>query len=113
DHWWVSCQQQSGVCNLTGDPVLTFAISQTGAPVQPSGYTGPASGNHLAYFHYSVTVPAGATEALMVFVQMSDTQADAQADALAFNTNSSLQTSGYLAGLSPPRLAEIVNWNVS
>jgi len=117
DHWWVSCQQSAGVCPAPGsglDPVLTFAMSQAGAPVQAFEVSGgPANGSDTPYWAYSVTVPAGGTQALMVFSQLSDTEAHAEADALLFNTNASLLGTDYLAGLSSPQLAEIVNWNLS
>ena len=46
----------------------------------------------------------------MVFVQMSDTVANAEADASRFNT---LAGTDYLTGLSLDQTTEIVNWNVS
>jgi len=117
DHWWVSCQQSGGVCPAPAselDPVLTFAMSQAGAPVQAFEISGgPANGSDHPYWAYNVTVPAGGTQALMVFSQLSDTEAHAEADALLFNTNASLLGTDYLAGLSSPQLAEIVNWNLS
>jgi hypothetical protein len=118
DHWWVSCQQSEGGCPPPGtpsplsDPVLTFAISQANAPLQPASFEGPVTGNDRIYLHWPVTVPAGATVALMMFVQLSDTPAHAEADALLFNTTESMQASGYLAGLTQTQLAEILNFTV-
>jgi hypothetical protein len=122
DHWWVSCQINNSStppndCPAPAseqDPVLTFAISQANAPVQAFEVSGgPVNGNDRPSWVYNVTVPAGGTQAVMVFSQLSDTEAHAKTDALLFNTPGSLQGTDYLAGLSPPQLAEIVNWNAN
>ncbi|MHB8447554.1 MAG: IPTL-CTERM sorting domain-containing protein [Rudaea sp.] len=110
DHWFVSSQ---GNPLIPKDPVLTFALSMAGAPTQAVGVQGPTNGKDTPYWEYTITVPAGQTRSLMVFSQLSDTIADAQTDAAAFNSNASLQASGYLAGLTPTQQGQIVNWTLS
>lgn len=113
DNWFVSCQQLTpGTCNLTADPILTFAYQQVGAPVRATSVDPIANGNDNPNFRYSVTVPAGQTRALMIFVQLSDTPAHAQTDAAVFNSNGALFATDYLAGLSAAQKAQIVNWTL-
>jgi hypothetical protein len=112
DNWFVS----SETANPTpaNDPVLTVAFSGAAGAVRGSNVNAPGSGQKdLFYENYTLTVPAGQTRRLMMFVQMSDTVAHAEADALTFNTTGSLQAAGLLNGLTPPQLAEVVNWNFS
>jgi IPTL-CTERM motif len=81
---------------------------------QATGISGPSNGDRIFYFAYTgITVPAGATRAVMVFTQMPGTVASAETDAPLFNSGSTLQGTDYLAGLSPAQNAEIVNWNIS
>jgi hypothetical protein len=117
DNWVISCQLSGSSCpgpgNLVGtsDPILTYAFQGPGGIRATSAGSSFANGNGNPNFRFSnVTVPAGETRAVMMFVQMSDTVADAEADAPRFNT---LQGTDYLALLSPAQTAEIVNWNVS
>ncbi len=116
DNWVVSCQQSivsPGTCDTTLDPVLTFAFQGPGAI--RAGSAGPifASGNDQPNFRFSgITVPAGGTRAVMIFVQLSDTAAHAEADAPRFTNNATLQGTDYLTGLSTPQQQEIVNWTL-
>lgn len=114
DNWTISCQPDPGHPALClSDPVLTFAFSQTGAPVRPTAIQAVTNGSDKQYFRYTVTVPAGGTQRLLEFVQLSDTVAHATTDAALFNSTGTLQSSGYLAGLSPTEQAQIVNWVVN
>jgi hypothetical protein len=117
DNWFVSCQATnlgvSTACNLTADPILTYAFQQAGALSRASSAGRPfANGNDLPNFRYSLTVPAGQTRAVMVFVQLSDTPAHAQTEAALFNTPASLDGTDYLTGLTAQVQSEIVNWNL-
>jgi hypothetical protein len=115
DNWAISCQDLGGnvnVCDDTLDPVLTFAFSQANAPVRPTAINSIGNGTDRQFLRYTVTVPAGATRRVVIFAQLSDTAAHAEADALLFNTNDSLQSSGYFAGLSQQVESEIVNWTI-
>src|SRR5262249_42928272 len=72
-----------------------------------------ANGNDNPNFRYSnITVPAGQTRAVMIFVQLSDTPAHAQTDTAVFNSNAALRATDYLSGLSAAQQAQIVNWTL-
>lgn len=114
DNWIISCQQP-GICNNVGgaqDPVITMAFQGPGA-IRATTVDTPANGNDNPNFRWAVTVPAGGTRALMMFVQLSDTPADAEVAANLFNSNETLIGTDYLSGLSPQQFSEIVNWNVT
>jgi hypothetical protein len=113
DNWIVSCQQISaspGTCDLNADPIITMAFQEAGAATRATTVDTPGNGNDNPNFRYSVTVPAGQTRALMIFVQLSDTPAHAQTDAAVFNSNGALRATDYLAGLSVAQQTQIVNW---
>jgi hypothetical protein len=114
DNWTISCQQP-GICNNVGgaqDPIITMAFQGPGA-TRATTVHAPANGSDTPNFRWAVTVPAGETRALMMFVQLSDTPADAEAQAPLFNSNDTLIGTDYLTGLSSQQLSEIVNWNVT
>jgi hypothetical protein len=115
DNWFVSGQDSQNPPQLdpTLDPVLTFAYQDALAPVRSTLVgTFPAGGDSdNPNFRYTVTVPAGATRRLIIFVQLSDTAAHAEADAPLFNSGATVASTDYLTGLTPQELAEVVNWN--
>jgi IPTL-CTERM motif len=110
DHWVVisngSNPQPGGI------PTTTYALGEAGAPAQATAISGPAA-DHFYWTYNNVTIPAGATQALMVFSQMSSTVGAAETDATMFNSSMNLAGAGYLAGLSPTQRAQIVNWNAN
>ncbi len=113
DNWLVSCQRDTVVpanCSLTLDPILTYAYTATGAAVRPTPILAVTDGSDRQFFRYTVTVPAGLTRRVMVFEQMSDTEAHATTDAALFSTNAALQGTDYLSGMSASDQAEVVNW---
>jgi|GEM_PF-2117785 hypothetical protein len=112
DNWFVSSETANPT--KASDPILTFAFSGPGGAVRGSNIDAPGSGqNALFYENYTVTIPAGQTRSLMAFVQMSDTVAHAEATAVLFNTNTSLQGTDYLTGLDATRQSQILNWNLA
>ena len=117
DNWVVSCQGISGpgtACDLTFDPVVTLAFQGPGGVRATNAGAIFANGNDNPNFRWSgITVPAGETRAVMMFVELSDTAADAEADAPVFNSNSTLQATDYLAGLTPLQQSEIVNFVIN
>jgi hypothetical protein len=117
DNWVISCQGASGpgsACDLTRDPIITLAFQGPGGIRAGSAGAIFANGNDNPNFRWSgITVPAGETRAVMVFAELSDTVADAEADAAVFNANSTLQATDYLAGLTPLQQSEVVNFIVS
>jgi hypothetical protein len=116
DHWVVSCQQitaSPGTCDLTADPILTFAMSEAGAPAQATAVQPIQNGSDKFYYSFNnITVPAGQTRALMILAQLSDTVAHATTDAALFNSAASLSGTDYLSGLTAAQKAQIVNWNL-
>ena len=117
DNWVISCQGATGpgsACNLTADPIITLAFQGPGAIRATNAGAIFANGNDNPNFRWSgITVPAGETRAVMMFVELSDTVANAQADANLFNTNASLQTTDYLGGLTPLQQSEVVNFVIN
>jgi hypothetical protein len=114
DNWFVSCQRDVNIStNCVSDPVLTVAFQGPAGVVRGTNISGFTNGSNNFNERWTVTVPAGGTQSLMTFVQLSATPEGAQADAAAFNNTGSLQAAGYLAGLSPIQESQIVNWNIS
>lgn len=111
DNWFVS--SQNAVPTTADDPILTFAFQGQGSAVRGANIGGFATGNDNFNEAYTVMVPANGTASVMIFVQMSGTVAGAETDAAVFDSLSSLQSGGYLAGLSQAQLAQIVNWNTA
>lgn len=110
DNWVISSQNEPP----TNDPIMTFAWQGPGAAVTRTDSSSPfAAGNDNPNEYYDITVPAGATRRLMVFVQMSDSTANATTDAARFNSAAALRATDYLSGLSTTELSEIVNWDLS
>jgi hypothetical protein len=108
DNWVVSSQGQP---LIPADPVLTYAYQGVGGAVR--GIPNPNLANASDRFRefYTVTIPAGQTRRLMVFVQMSTTVAQAEADAALFTSSATLAGTDYLSGLSAAELSTIVNWS--
>ena len=111
DNWFVS--SETATPTTSNDPILTYAFQGQGGAVRGTNISGFATGNQSFYETYTVTVPANGTASVMIFVQMSGTVAGAETDASVFNSLSSLQSGGYLAGLSQTQLAQVVNWNIA
>jgi len=111
DNWFVS--SQSATPTTSDDPILTYAFQGQSSAVRGTNISNFRTGTDKFYETYTVTVPANGTASVMIFVQMSGTVAGAETDASAFNSLSSLQSGGYLAGLSQTQLAQIVNWNTA
>ena len=111
DNWFVS--SETATPTTTNDPILTFAFQGPGSAVRGTNVNAPGgSRKDLFYENYTVTVPAGETRMLMTFVQMSGTVSGAETDAANFNSAQTLDSAGYLAGLSGAQRALIANWNI-
>ena len=118
DNWIISCQSSISppACDGIGsgdDPVLTYAVQGPGSAVRGTRLGGFVNGDDNPNMRFTVTVPAGATRALMYFVQLSDTPDHALIDAVTFNTAGALQSAGYLANLPGIQEAQIVNWSLN
>jgi hypothetical protein len=111
DNWFVSSQ---GNPLKASDPVLTFAYQQTGAANPVSSFqNAPRNGSDRPNIIWGpITIQPGATESLMAFFQLSDTEPHAKADAALFNTPASIGTTDYLTGLTSQQQSQIVNWSL-
>jgi hypothetical protein len=119
DNWVISCQSSLAppACDGPGsglDPVLTYAFQGPNSVVRGTRLSGFVNGDDNPDMRFTITVPAGGTRAMMYFVQLSNTAANALADAPTFSSANTLQSAGYLAAL-PPGLQpnQILNWNAT
>jgi hypothetical protein len=71
------------------------------------------SGTEGVLVTYQVTVPAGETRSLLLFNQVNSTTTEATTDVGAFNNNTTLAATDFLAGLSQSDLATVVNFDFS
>jgi hypothetical protein len=62
---------------------------------------------------YDVTVPAGETRSVLLFNQLNSTTTQATTDVGAYNDNTTLAATDFLAGLSQSDLATVVNFDFS
>lgn len=111
DLWVYSNDQNTGSDPSEGsDPGITVSRYGTGAAVVPTNETTVADGNGFFGHGYAVTVPAGATRRVLVFVELSKTNAGATADAADLETLEAAQAAGLTSGLSATQMGEIVNY---
>lgn len=101
-----------------GDPTITSLVAAgSGSPqTLPSAVSNTVfecSGTQGVLVTYDVTVPAGETRSLLLFNQLNSTSTEATADVGAFNNNTTLAATDFLAGLSPADLATVVNFDFS
>ena len=100
------------------DPTVTSVVTGgSGSPlVQPSAVSNTVfncNGTQGVLVTYNVTVPAGETRSLLLFNQLNSTPTEATADVGAFNDNTTLAATDFLAGLSEADLATVVNFDFS
>ena len=102
--------------NGNGDPRITTTRYGAGAAVIPfnaltPGTAGPAVAT--TGLRYPVTIAAGATARIMVFMELSDptaNEAAAVAAAADFESLAAAQAAGLLTGISTAEQAQIVNY---
>lgn len=107
DRWLVS----SDANPTSGDPVNTTVLWGGAPPVQPNAVSGTVfncAGTEGARATYAITVPAGATQALLFFQRLSDS--DVAALATAANFDNVVAGSPLLAGLSGAQTAAVQNF---
>jgi hypothetical protein len=112
DRWLVT----SDSATTPSDPVNTHVLGGPGAVTAPPTGTSTTvfdnSGTQGVLATYNVTIPAGATRALMFFNELSGTNAVALSAASRFNTNPAVDNE-LLIGLSDAQRASIVNWRLT
>ena len=91
------------------DPALTWVRFGQGAPVSTN--VQPSFSPGLFRESYSLNVPAGATQRLMVIVKLSNNIAESVSSGPAMDTLPELDALGLLAGLSLQQQSELVNWS--
>jgi len=109
DTWFVT--NDDGGADRGGtdiDPPLTWVRYGAGAAVTP---------NALALFQpgairesFTLNVPAGATQRLMLIVKLNTGTPGALAAGAALDSLPELQSAGLLAGMSAQQQSELVNW---
>jgi len=107
DRWVVS----SDGSPTTGDPVNTTVLWGGAPPVQPNAISNTVfscAGTEGSRATYSITIPAGATQALLFFQRLSDS--DVTAIATATNFDNVVAGSPLLAGLSGAQTAAVQNF---
>jgi hypothetical protein len=99
------------------DPTNTSVVAGSGTPQAPpsevSNTVFTCSGTEGVLVTYQVTVPAGETRSVLLFNQLNPTTTDATTDVGAFNDNTTLAATDFLAGLSQDDLARVVNFDFS
>ena len=100
-----------------GDPTNTSVVAGSGTPqTLPSAVSNTVTecfGTEGVLVTYNVTVPAGQTRSLLLFHQLNSTPTQATTDVGAFNDNTTLAATDFLAGLSEAELATVVNFDFS
>jgi hypothetical protein len=100
-----------------GDPTNTSVVAGSGSPQAPpsavSNTVFECAGTEGVLVTYQVTVPAGETRSVLLFNQVNSTSTQATTDVGAFNDNTTLAATDFLAGLSPSDLATVVNFDFS
>jgi hypothetical protein len=98
-------------------PTNTSVVAGSGTPqTLPSAVSNTVFdcvGTQGVLVTYQVTVPAGQTRSVLLFNQLNSTTTQATTDVGAFNDNTTLAATDFLAGLSPADLATVVNFDFS
>ncbi|MEX1254630.1 MAG: Ig-like domain-containing protein [Dehalococcoidia bacterium] len=110
DRWVVTADDDEE----PSDPVNTHVLFGPGSPAVTSSSVSQTvfncAGTEGVLATFDITVPAGATRALLFFNQLSQTNEDAATGATAFDTNPAVG-SDLLDGLSEQQLGEVLNWD--
>lgn len=108
DRWILSSDSNP----TTGDPTLLLVRYGTGAGTTVSSETGGYGTANSEYLvdNFALTVPAGTTRRIMVFVRLGTDVPSNQAAAAQFDNLATLQAAGLLAGLTPAQQSELANW---
>ena len=119
DQWTVSSETQAGNETQMGwTPPLLITRYGTGAAVVPAqtsvlgerDATWTNVGNDVFANDYELTIPAGETQRILVFIEAHKTNAGAEAAGADFETMAAARKAGALSGLTEDELKEVVNY---
>ena len=109
DRWTVS----SDDATTPSDPVNLVVVAGPGSPVAPPSAVSPTAINCSSAdglsTTFDLTIPAGATRALLFFHELYETNDEGIAAGPAYDSTPA-SSSALLAGLDGPTLANVVNW---
>jgi hypothetical protein len=108
---WVATNDNGVLTRVLGggDPPLTWIRYQAGAPVITNAQPVIAGLDDFRE-SYTLNVPAGQTQRLMVIVKLNSTVAASTAAGPALDTLAELGAVGLLAGLDAQQQSQLVNW---
>jgi hypothetical protein len=114
DKWYFSNDSGTVGDEPDSDPNFTLSRFFDGAEVIPTSVAFPGNETEDGYYDfftekYDITVQPGTTARILIFCQLSSSNADAQAGAADFETLEAAQNAGLLNGLSASEINEIVN----
>jgi hypothetical protein len=96
-----------------GDPRITLSRYGADADVVPFNALTPGPNSPVFGLRYPITIAAGATARILVFIELSDPTVSVEAAATAaadFESLDALTSAGLLSGLSSTEIGEIVNY---
>jgi len=108
DYWYFS-NDSGTVGGEPSDPVFMLSRFFEGAKIIPTPVEIPDDGSDYFSEQYNITVQPGETVRILVFCQISASNADAQAGAVDFESLDAALHAGLLSGLTPDEISEIVN----
>lgn len=120
DQWTVSTDTAQGIDPWYGwSPAMVVSRYGTGASVVPTQTSVLGAKNDPTYANiannvfandYALTIPAGETQRILVFVEAHLTNAGAEAAAADFESYTAAKNAGALEGLTTEQLKEVVNY---
>ncbi len=120
DQWTVSTDTAQGIDPWYGwSPAMVVSRYGTAASVLPTQTSVLGAKNNLTYTNiannvfandYALTIPAGETQRILVFVEAHLTNAGAEAAAADFESYTAAKNAGMLEGLTTVQLKEVVNY---
>jgi hypothetical protein len=107
DRWFIT----SDHATTPSDPVLTFVSHGTGQVRSRGDSPGYGSGSECVLTHWKVRVPANAARYLLIFTEMSTTNASAITKSAKFNKR--LLNATLLAGIGQAVRSRVLNWDLT
>lgn len=118
DMWTLSSDEAFGVDPTlsefepagAGDPALVITRYGSGATVVPTQNITIADGNGIFANDYDLTIPAGETQRVLVFIEAHSTNAGAVGVVADFQSLAAAYNAGLLTGMNNTQIDEIVNY---